>query len=471
MNLNMKAHGPSGLMSLVLVLVTGCQSYRSMPLELDSYTTKLEQRLLDTDRVAEFAAAMYEEEGKAFSFDLADEIDCSEAEALALFYNPSLRMVRAEAGLTRAVAKHAGLWQDPEFGFDAAQILSPGSQFDFGGTLALTLPISGRLGIERDREGAAHEAALLRIADEEWNLRMDVRRAWALWVLADGRVRQFDQFSKQFDELMVTIDGLVEIGELGRVEGRLVRIEWAVQLAEFAESKSAEREARGLLLGQMGLPADSAVVFANRLPAESARAIDHSAGRLMDTNTAIAVVVAEYEVAEHALRYEVRKQFPDISLGGGFGSEDDDERLLFGISLPIPVLNANKAGIANAHAARDAAGVRAELMLDQITRDLYLAKARSDAVRAQRELYETDIAPMLDEQTKEIRDLAGLGEIRTLVLLKTITNHMETRRRLLELSAALSISGTEILRILGPGIEDRGPLLIDDVALEAGGVE
>ena len=450
-------------------LLVGCQSYSPVPLELEGYVQRLDARLSDVDRVAEFAAALSEQDVSERRFDLSDGLDCAEAEVLGLFYNPALRRARAEAGFARAGAEHAGLWKDPEFGFDAAQILSPGSQFDFGATLGLTLPISGRLGIERDSADAEYEAQLLRLADAEWNVRMDIRKAWASWVLARGRVEQYEQFSGQADELMETIDRLVEVGQLGRTEGRLVRIEQTVRLAEMADAELEEIAARSELLALIGLPADSQIQLSRQLPTRRENQVGDVGQRVIDSNTAVAVAVARYEVAEHALRYEVRKQFPDITLGGGFGSEGDDERLLFGVSLPIPVLNANRAGIAEAHAARNVARVDADIVLDRVLRDHALASARASAIRTQLELYEQSIAPMLDEQSAEISELAGLGEIRTLVLLETITRHMETNRRLLELLAEQSIWDTEITRLLGPDTERVGPLLIQDAATTAGG--
>lgn len=470
MKLNRCVQGRCGLVLIAAGLLAGCQSYTPRPLELDGYASRLEARLDDTQRIAEFARSLFEND-EAGEFDLSDGLSCAEAEVLALFYNPELRVVRAEAGIAEADARHAGLWEDPEFGFDAAQVLSPGSQFDFGATLGLTLPISGRLGIERDRADAAHEAALLRIADAEWNLRIGVRKAWADWVLAEGRYTQYVLFAEQSEQLLETIDRLVEVGELGRIEGRLVWVERAVHAADTVGAEFAAAEARGKLLAMIGLPADSKIEFENLLPSDEQVEMDFSAERLIAANTALAVLVKEYEVAEHALRYEVRKQFPDISLGGGFGSEDDDERLLFGVTLPIPVLNANRAGIARAHAERDAARVRAEIKLDEVQRGLLMAAAQSEAVRQQREMYIEGIAPMLETQTQEIRELADLGEIRTLVLLETLARHMQTKKRVLELSAEQAKSNAEVARFRGPTTDRQGPILVRDEMQTEGGAK
>ncbi len=55
---------------------------------------------------------------------------------------------------------------------------------------------------------------------------------------------------------------------------------------------------------------------------------------------------AEYEVAEASLRLEVRRQYPDIQLGPALGMEDGQGRGGVGFSVPLPILNANRRGIA-----------------------------------------------------------------------------------------------------------------------------
>ena len=69
--------------------------------------------------------------------------------------------------------------------------------------------------------------------------------------------------------------------------------------------------------------------------------MDEDTARLIESNTRLAVDISAYRVAEDTLRLEVRKQFPDIVVGGGYGTEFNDSRAMFGVSVPIPVFNAN----------------------------------------------------------------------------------------------------------------------------------
>lgn len=173
-------------------------------------------------------------------------------------------------------------------------------------------------------------------------------------------------------------------------------------------------------------------------------------GRLIEANTTLAVRRAEYQVAEETLRLEVRKQYPDITIGTGYGSEDNDDRLLLGVSIPIPILNANRAGIAEAKARREVARAVAETTFERLTRELAMARAAYGASRTQRDAFERELVPMLDEQASEVEQLINLGEVNTLLLLETVTRRYEAKSRLLDLRLAETDAAIEITRLLGP---------------------
>ena len=367
-----------------------------------------------------------------------------------MFYNADLRIARMDAGVALATFETAGLWEDPEFGFAGAENLSPAGPFEYGLTLSLTIPVSGRLGVEKDRAGAAYEAELRRIVNAEWHTRARVRLEWATWSAASERLRLLREVVKQIERVASITNRLESAGELTRVEARLLRVELVETRADIAKAELAEASARIRLHGLLGLPPEATVklvpTFGNATVNDVATAID----RLIETNTLLAVRRAEYQVAEESLRLEVREQYPDITLGSGFGSEDGDDRLLLGLSIPVPVLTANRAGIAEARAKRDVARVAAETPFERLTQELALARASFDAARSQREAFERDLVPMLDEQSSEVERLADLGEVNTLILLETVTRRFEAKSRLLELRLAELRAVIEIDRLLGP---------------------
>ena len=437
--------------AVALIVLAGCQSYERVPLELADHRAALDARLIATEPISYFVERLSEAGNQVPErFDPNDGLSPAEGEVLALFYNPDLRLARLDAGVALATFETAGLWEDPQFGFDGAEILSPSGPFEYGLTLSLTIPISGRLGVEKDRAGAAYEAELRRIVDAEWSTRAAVRSAWASWSAESERLRLLREVIGQVERISAITDRLETAGELTRVEARLLRAELVETRADVAEAVLAEARARVELLGLMGLPPDAPVELLPAIPPASIGEISGAIERLIEANTTLAVRRAEYQIAEETLRLEVRKQYPDITIGTGYGSEDNDDRLLLGVSIPIPILNANRAGIAEAKARREVARAAAETTFERLTRELSMARAAYDASRTQRDAFERDLVPMLDEQASEVEQLIDLGEVNTLLLLETVTRGFEAKSRLLDLRLAETDAAIEITRLLGP---------------------
>jgi cobalt-zinc-cadmium efflux system outer membrane protein len=150
------------------------------------------------------------------------------------------------------------------------------------------------------------------------------------------------------------------------------------------------------------------------------------------------------------VRLEIRKQYPDITIGSGYGSEDNDDRLLLGFSIPIPILNANRAGIAEARAEREVVRAAAETTFERLCREIALAQAELDAATTQRQRYESEIVPMLDDEATEVEEIARLGEVDTLLLLTTVQAQFDGKSRLLELRRLELDASVTITQLLGP---------------------
>ncbi|MEC9373546.1 MAG: TolC family protein [Planctomycetota bacterium] len=431
-------------------LITGCQTYEPAPIDIEAHRASIDHRLDDAEPLIEFSRRIAEGDEAPDRFDLSDGVALAEGEVLALFYNADLRLARLRAGLALADYETAGLWNDPEFGFDGAEILSPsGSPFEFGLRLNVTIPISGRLAVERERASAAYESELRRIVDAEWAMRARVRSAWAAWTAESNRLGLLRQTVAQTERVVDIADRLESAGELTRVEARLLRAALVEARAGVAQAERGEASARIELLGLMGLAPDAGVRLSPSLSPPDLRVEGDPVRRLIEANTTLAVRRAEYQVAEETLRLEIRKQYPDITVGAGYGSEDDD-RLLLGASMPIPILNANRAGIATARADREIARANAEIAFEQLSRELANALAQHAAAKTQRRAFEEELIPMFYEQTLEVARLADLGEVDTFVLLESVTQTYSAKSRLLDLRVAEITSAHTVIRLLGP---------------------
>jgi cobalt-zinc-cadmium efflux system outer membrane protein len=123
---------------------------------------------------------------------------------------------------------------------------------------------------------------------------------------------------------------------------------------------------------------------------------------------------------------------------------------MFGISVPLPIINANRAGIAQARAQREVARARAETTFAQLDRSLDATLQAVHLTEQQRTAFEARIVPLLDDQMHDLQRVAELGEIDLFVMLETTTRQLDARMRLLTLHVAHVQATTLATELLGP---------------------
>jgi outer membrane protein TolC len=437
--------------SAFATFIVGCQSYEPVPLDIDTHRSSLDTRLFHIEPLSAFVERLdVLRDGDPTNFDFSDGISPSEGEVIALFYNPELRIARLRAGASLAEFDTAGLWEDPVFGYDGVDITSPSAPFEFSIMGNITIPISGRLSAEKERAGAAYEAQLRTIVDAEWQTRAALRSHWAKWAASTERVALIDEVIAQLQKINAIADTLVAAGELNRVQHRLLQVELSSKMVEATEIELQVLEASFDLLDVMGLSPEAASMLIPTFPALELPHVEDETARLIDTNTLLAVRFAEYETAEKSLHVEIKKQFPDIVLGSGYGSEFNDHRVMFGLSIPLPVINANKAGIAIASANREVARATAETTFAHLYRELAAASITLQLKQSQRDHYEKTIVPMLEDQTRDIEKIVELGEVDTFILLETVTRQFDAKQQLIALQLAELDAVINVIRIYGP---------------------
>jgi outer membrane protein TolC len=167
-------------------------------------------------------------------------------------------------------------------------------------------------------------------------------------------------------------------------------------------------------------------------------------------NPALSQLRQAYQVAERSLEHEVRKQYPDITIGPGFGVEDGDPRLLFGLALPIPLWNRNQRAVAEAAAARDVARAAYEAAVESLTFELAAAQVRRDAFAAQRTELESVVVPLVEQQEEDVRRIADAGGIDVFLTLETLERRHRARMRLIDARAEEALAAAQIAALVGP---------------------
>jgi len=435
---------------------TGCQTYEQKPLDLDATRTAWLNRSPADASVREFAARLNKSEtgAAAGTFDLSDGLTLSEAEAVALVFNSDLRIARLEADVTRAGTTFAGLWQDPVLGVDLERIVSGAggaNPWVAGSALGITIPISGRLEAEKARAGARLDAQLDRVAAKEWATRAALRELWIEWSAARMRVDITADLIASLRDVAGLADRQEQAGSMTRVDARLFRVELAGREADLVAATSRARELELQLSSTLGLAPGTTVTLVPAVAFVARSTNTDELQRLMESgNAELTAVRAEYEVAERSLRTEIREQYPDLTIGPGYGTDQGDDRVLLGLSLPIPLWNRNQQGVAEAAAGRELARGRFDTTYEHLGSQLAIAFTRFEAGRTQRLMIEASVVPLADEQEADVRRVAVLGRVDPLLLLESLKAQYAAKLRLIDARATESIGAVRVDELIGP---------------------
>jgi len=457
--IDLRAHSSRAMPSTTVAIlafslaISGCRSYERRSINLAAHR---EAFLSGATLPDEAAAALTSAESES-------RVGVIAAEEVALLLNPQLRLARWQAGVARASADNAGLWDDPTIGIDLSKLLEGPSQgWEVLGSVGLTIPLSGRLSLERDAAQSLTEVERARIAVLEWETRGAVREAYFTWCGAYAACQEERAFSERLARILTLVEILAARGELARVEARLFQIEEVEAAGKLAELEASVARARVELLRVIGLAPTAKVefdpsAFASEEISRDAQAADvgsvaeSAPAEHFGKHPSIAFAEAEYEAAERALALEVAKQYPDLQIGPGYGEQDGDRQFVLGLGIALPIFNANRQGIAESEAQREVARVAAEIAVESLVVERAAAEIELAAVRARRTVLVEGVLPLVEAQAGELRHLAELGgEVDALILLDSLKRGRDARLAIVDATRELRLAESRATTLRGP---------------------
>lgn len=445
---------PHFLAVLATVVVSACHSYSAEPVDLEAHAREFAARALDGASVRQFAERLRSRDPTLPGFDLGDGLTLGEARYVALLFNAELRTIRLRAGVARASAENAGRWADPELNGDFAKILeSVDHPWVVGGSLGLTLPITGRPGLEKELAESRHAEALVQARVAEARVLNELDKSWAQWSADRLAVELLEELVAQLTALEA-IAARLSAGQLiTRVEARAFTLERLTRQSQLLHANSSLGAAEVDLKQLLGLPPDRAVPL---LPATGVgqRIADPEQRRvLLADGPRVAIARQEHDVSEHHLALAIRKQWPELTLFPGWQEEDGQPRAALGFRLPLPLWNGNAREIAETRAAREVAAEVLRGNFERATQDLARAERRFLAAQSRRRLVDVELVPLAEQQVVEGRRLAELGQLDTLLILDAVTRAYEAKAMALEAVLAETEATIEINGLFWPTLE------------------
>jgi CRISPR system Cascade subunit CasA len=120
--------------------------------------------------------------------------------------------------------------------------------------------------------------------------------------------------------------------------------------------------------------------------------------------------VADYDIAENALRLEIAKQYPTLSLGPAYNYDHGVNKFPFSLSLALPPYDLNRRSIAQAEATRAAAGRSLELAQAEALAAVDTASAALHTAADDRERIRTRDLPTAQRSADAAARAARAGE-------------------------------------------------------------
>lgn len=303
----------------------------------------------------------------------------------AFYFHPNLEGARARLEKARGGELTAAAWPNPAAGagldhnLDLPRSTSPWTWiFD----LSFPIEIGGKRQHRKARALALSEAARAGLAEAAWRVRQGLRAALVEHLAARRALDSRRAEESARGELAALLEARLEAGMVSSPEVDAARRDHAKARAARLSAEAREAGSRAELATALGLPlaALEKAVFdereLDRLPEAEALGLPAVQRAGLLNRLDLLKLLREFEAADAALRLELAKRFPEVSLGPGYLFEEGENKFTFGLTITLPVLNQNSGPIAEAAAARKEAAARFLELEERVVNGIEAALAR-----------------------------------------------------------------------------------------------
>ncbi|RKZ49786.1 MAG: hypothetical protein DRQ48_02970 [Gammaproteobacteria bacterium] len=345
------------LVAVFVSAMSSCafQEYEQAPIETNQTINNLVSRDVNEPGFTEFL----QENGisqwpvKQWSFE--------EITLAALYFNPQIEAEFAEFSLSEAQALLLLQRENPVIGVplehhsDTSDGVSPwtiGILFDF----IFERPAKRRA--KQDRAQAEIQAALVGVSESVWDLRSELKLAWIEYTSALKLNDFIKNELKLLDDSHVILQRQHELGESSYFEVSNTRLEMQRLRLESSHHQVVVSDDYHELLVLIGLSPEKMVsqdfVMSDNETLPGVADITQLTIQNMALHERYDIKQAlfVYQAHEAALRLEIERQYPDITLSPGFIFDQDDKIWALATSWVLPVFHHNEAQINEALAKR-----------------------------------------------------------------------------------------------------------------------
>ena len=307
--------------------------------------------------------------------------------AMAYELRDDLAAARADQARANAARESARTARNPGIDITTehhSRRADDGSPWTFG--LALDLPLTGAS--RRAARGAQVDAkvreAQWRVAQRAWQVRGEVRDAYARWHFARRAADAIEAELVLRKQETALLEKRLAVGAVGAVEPARARQREADTAQQQHAATQAVQRARSELAQAVGLAPEVfdglqlADPHDDGPPVVRPELLQRTA---LHDRLDVRAALESYAASEAALQFEIARQIPDLSIKPGYAWDQGDNRWSLGLSTLLPLFDRNAGPIAEARAQREAEAARFLALQARAIADLHAARQLAAAAR------------------------------------------------------------------------------------------
>jgi len=304
-------------------------------------------------------------------------ITLRKALALALMHNPELKAFSWDIRISEARQLQAGLWTNPELEVEVEEVGGPGdrSGFDAAETtivLSQLIEMGNKVKKRVKVASLSKELAGLDYEAKRLDVFTEVTKAFIEVLAAQQRLNLTEELLQLSEELVGTVAKRVDAGKDSPLEKTKADVAYSNVKIQHRQAAGNLEFARKQLASTWAGQKPKFDSVAGKLDSLTPLPSIDQLTDLISQNPDIARWSLEIDKGKASLELEKAKAISDIMLSGGMkrSNETDDNTIVFGISIPLPISDRNQGGkreaaytLARAREERRAAHTRIQMEL------------------------------------------------------------------------------------------------------------
>lgn len=380
--------------------------------------------------------------------------------ALALMHNPELKAFSWDVRVSQARQLQAGLWPNPTLEVEVQEVGGPGGRSDFDAaetTIALSqlIEMGGKNAKRVKVASLGNKLAGMDYESKRLDVFTEVTRAFIDVLAGQQRLTLTEELLGLSKELLDTVTKRVDAGKDSPLEKTKAAVACSNVKIKHRQAAGdlefARKQLASTWSGQVPVfeRVEGRLDLLTELPS-----VDALTG-LLEQNPDIARWSLEVEKGKASLDLEKAKGVSDITLSGGMQrfNETDDNAVVFGISVPLPISDRNQAGKLEAGYKLSRAREKQKAAQNRIQMELVKAyQGLCNSYTEARELNE-NVLQGAESVFKASMTGYSQGKLDYLYVLDAQRTLFEAKSQYINALASFHNSKTDVERLIGTSIE------------------